>query len=344
MIRTAGMRAASTIAGACFLLIQTAFGLVDPSTLQKGAYTNLSYTTSDGKTLYYQIYVPATYKTSDRLPLFLWMHGGSSLSPGGLDSQYDALTLLKTNPNWNETTYPCAIVEPLCSPDWCGEPSFVPGYPCWDGFGWAYGTPAHVHNLNNPPVGIKYVCELVPILEKDLGLDSLRCYATGWSNGGYAAWDLIMLRPDLYAAALAISGAGDTSHAYRFFNIPVWAFHSGDDDVVPFSGSQTMIDKLTALGGTPKLTNTNGWKHFAYAPAFQTPELVPWLFSQNKKTSPSAVAAGRTERVSTSLRPARVSSIFLSSEGRLMIRAASGDVAPAALYDLHGRMRQPSGR
>jgi hypothetical protein len=319
----------------CMLVVQGVFGAVNPATLQKGAENLLSYTAPDGKVLSYQLYVPAAYTPSAKIPLYVWMHGGGTVTPP-LDTNYSAMHMLKINPKWSETTYPCIVFEPFCAPGWCtkaAQTTFTTGQ-CWDGYGWANGTPAHVHDLNNPPVALALICAFIPILEKDLGLDSSRCYALGWSNGGYATWDLLMLHPELFAAGVPISGAGDTSHASRFVNIPVWAFHSGDDDVIPYSGTQTMIDKLTALGGKPKLTNTNGWKHFAYAPTFQTADLLPWLFSQSK--SGTSTTMNRFQAAPSSLGGIRAQRI-VGPYGMLFSRSAQR-LKTVGLYNVKGEL------
>jgi hypothetical protein len=264
------------ILGMCLIIHQYAFA-IDPSTLAKGRYNNLSYTftsgSSSGKTLAYSLYVPATFITSAHLPLLVHMHGGGARSTysdtvlwtGGL-----LLPFLRLNSNWSEATHPCVILEPLCGPSWCG--------PCWDSICAPAGP--HIHNLNSPRPALQIIRDFIPILQKDLRLDSSRSYITGWSNGGSATWDLIMYWPDFFAAAVPLAGAGDTLHAYRELNVPVWAGASQDDDVVPFIGTKSMVDKLTALGGSPQHTYVNGWHHFSEGAILQTPELVPWLFSQ----------------------------------------------------------------
>jgi hypothetical protein len=269
------------VAGICLFVHPYAFA-IDPSTLQKGAHNQLTYTfpvgsgLSAGKSLTYLLYLPLSYTSSAKLPLIVHMHGGgakSSWPDAGLSTAGYLLYFLKLNPNWSEASHPCVILEPFCGPAWCGS--------CWDSICAPAGP--HIHNLNSPRAALQIIRDFIPIVQHDLGLDTSRCYIVGWSNGGSASWDLIMYWPDFFSAAVPIAGAGDTLHAYRELNVPVWAGMSQDDNVVPPIGTTSMVDKLTSLGGSPHHTYVNGWQHFSEGAIWQTPELVPWLFSQVRK-------------------------------------------------------------
>ncbi len=54
--------------------------------------------------------------------------------------------------------------------------------------------------------------------------------------GGYGVWEAAERWPNYWAAVAPIAGAGDPSKADRLVDLPIWAFHSADDDIVPVSG------------------------------------------------------------------------------------------------------------
>ncbi|MGA2501887.1 MAG: prolyl oligopeptidase family serine peptidase [Tepidisphaeraceae bacterium] len=250
--------------------------VVSPAELKKGAYNTLEYTTKSGDVMHYYLYLPAVYTPTGKLPMLAEVHGAGpqEVKPGGGGSGKRYLGL---NPSYSEEKYPCVFFEPLVNPAWKTS--------CWDGRGWNTGP--HTHDLSAPPKGIAAILELLPKLMADLGCDANRCYVSGASNGGYATWDLITYRPDLFAAAIPICGAGDPSKVSRIVDIPIWAFHGTADKSVPFKGTTSMIEALEAAGGKPKHTYFEGMGHKTWDAAWKTPELVPWLFSQNKADRPA---------------------------------------------------------
>jgi len=246
--------------------------LVSPANLRTGAYNNLEYTNVTGNVLPYNLYLPVAYTPTSNLPFIVQVHGGGPIAKDKRGKGGSCKTYLEKNPSYSEAKFPCVLCEPIANPDWCKS--------CWDEKGWNTGT--HQHDMKNPPTGISLILELVPRLLKDLGCDTNRCYVVGESNGGYATWDLIIYRPDLFAAAVPICGAGDPSKAGLITGMPIWAFHGTADKWVPFSGTKDMIDALEARGGKPKHTYIEGGDHHAWDPAWEDPELVPWLFSQTR--------------------------------------------------------------
>jgi lysophospholipase L1-like esterase len=60
----------------------------------------------------------------------------------------------------------------------------------------------------------------------------------------------------------------------------VWAFHSEDDTVVKPRRSRDMIAALRAKGGQPKYFEYFNAGHGSWGPAYNEPELLPWMFAQ----------------------------------------------------------------
>jgi len=100
--------------------------------------------------------------------------------------------------------------------------------------------------------------------------------------GGYGTWDLIEREPKLFAAAIAVCGAGDPSRAPSIAKMAIWAFHGDKDGVVPVSGSREMVEALKKAGGSPKYNEFPGVGHAAWGPAYATEGLWEWMFEQKK--------------------------------------------------------------
>ena len=101
--------------------------------------------------------------------------------------------------------------------------------------------------------------------------------------GGYGTWDLVMRFPKRFAAAVPICGGADIKQAALIKDLPIWAFHGDSDTAVPTYRSQSMVAALKEAGGDPKYTEFPNCGHNAWGPAIETPELLPWLFSQRLK-------------------------------------------------------------
>jgi hypothetical protein len=83
-------------------------------------------------------------------------------------------------------------------------------------------------------------------------VDPARVYVTGLSCGGYGAWAYVAKYGDAQVAA-AVPIAADGRPAWASVGcglgaVPIWAFHSGDDDIVNPLGSVVPIDGLRGCG------------------------------------------------------------------------------------------------
>lgn len=113
-------------------------------------------------------------------------------------------------------------------------------------------------------------------------VDKDRVYAAGISMGGYGTWELITRRPEVFAAAIPLCGAGIPSMAKDIKGIAIWAFHGEADGTVPVSGTRDMETALKAVGGNIKATYFPGVGHSCWTNAYATDGLVDWLFEQHK--------------------------------------------------------------
>lgn len=100
--------------------------------------------------------------------------------------------------------------------------------------------------------------------------------------GAHNTWELLNASPNKYAAAITLSYGARVEIAENIKNIPILAAHSKDDDVVEFSSSQKIVDKLNEIGGnvTFKIYEYGG--HDISFGLYNNKDTWRWLFAQKK--------------------------------------------------------------
>lgn len=117
---------------------------------------------------------------------------------------------------------------------------------------------------------------------KQSGVDPKRVYLAGVSMGAYAAWQLAMTRPNLFAALVPVCGGGMYWNAARLKTMPIWAFHGALDATVLPEESLKMVRAVNQNGGNAKITVFEKADHNAWDPAFALDKMWQWLFLQTK--------------------------------------------------------------
>lgn len=126
------------------------------------------------------------------------------------------------------------------------------------------------------------VLDLIDALCKEYRVDSERIYLTGVSMGGYGTRDLISRRPELFAAAVPVSGGGDPARAEKLAKLPIRASNGEKDPLVPVERPRDMIAAIKKAGGKPEYTEYKGVGHDAWTPTYKNDEVLDWLFKQKK--------------------------------------------------------------
>ena len=163
-------------------------------------------------TLPYRLCPPDIYDPEQKYPLVLALHGSGER---GTDNE-KPISAHGMATTWadsaNQADHPCFVVAPQCPDDnqWVD----------WD---WTLG----VYPIKDVPASneILTVRDLLDSLIREFSIDTDRIYITGLSMGGYGTFDMIARWPDLFAAAVPMSGAGDTSSAAYINHIPMWIVH-----------------------------------------------------------------------------------------------------------------------
>ena len=136
--------------------------------------------------------------------------------------------------------------------------------------------------------------KLIDRVADTLHVDRDRIYVTGLSMGGGGTWDVAKESRGKLAAIAPICGRGDrrwAQYSQYATSLAVWAFHGADDDVIPASESEEMVQTLQAAGSTiAKLTIYPGVKHPSWRIAYDDPELYRWLLAQRRREPTTAPA------------------------------------------------------
>jgi len=212
-----------------------------------------TYTHADGMVLPYRIYAP---ERSEPLPLVLSLHGSGARGDNnrGQMGQNSVMQLLLNDEN--RAQFPAVVLAPQCPAE----------------YSWRDLT-AQVMGL------LEYAMEYHSI-------DSTRIYITGYSMGGNGTWAMLAAFPDFFAAAVPICGWGEPETAYRFGNVPIWAFHGRRDPSVSVEGTREMIAALEAADA-PHVRYTEYWleRHMSWHRAYREAELFPWMFAQAREAA-----------------------------------------------------------
>jgi predicted peptidase len=218
----------------------------------------------------YRIYSPRSIEDEAVYPLIIFMHGaGERGSDNTSQLKHGVGSIIRFIERFN-------------------KPAFVIAPQVADGLQWV-DTPwfddAHVLP-RSPSTSMSLLLGLIDLVNHKLPIDRSRIYITGISMGGFGTWDLLMRRPNEFAAAIPICGGGDETSAHLIRDIPVWVFHGGDDQVVKTHRSRNMIQALEGVAGRPRYTEYPGVGHDSWTVTYDNPKVLQWLFEQALPVDP----------------------------------------------------------
>ena len=200
----------------------------------------------------YSVFVPHGYTPAKKWPVILFLHGaGERGNDGVLPTQYGLGPLIKLR----EPSFPFVVVFPQ-SEEMRGR--LLKGWSL-DG---ADGQRA---------------LKIVEQVEKDYSIDAKREILTGWSMGGFGAWEMAAAFPDRWHSVVPISGGGDVAWGEKLKNVPIWAWHGAKDRTVLPEQSRKMIAAVEAAGGKPRYTEPADGDHNVWKLAYDDDQLYAWM-------------------------------------------------------------------
>ncbi|MBK8839809.1 MAG: dienelactone hydrolase family protein [Hyphomonadaceae bacterium] len=223
-------------------LAATAQDAADTLPLTPGVY-HLNLARAGEPTVGYAISVPPDYSSSTPVPLILALHfgvgGGSATGAGG-----DMLDIL--------------VGPGLAS------------------LGAIIVAPDSVRGNWSTPENEKAVTALIDAVTAGYAVDRKKIAVTGFSMGGSGSWHFAQKFPEIFSAAIPIASRPPESAAG--WKVPVFAIHSRDDQVAPFTPADTRIAELQKAGVNARMIALAGISHYQ-THRFQDAlrQAAPWL-------------------------------------------------------------------
>ena len=251
------MSARRIVSGA-IAAIALAFSVAHAATRDDFLYGNAD----DGSNLPFRYFVPPGYDGAQAYPLILFLHGaGERGSDNEAQLNNNANGAMRLLDDGNLALQPVFMIAPQCPTDG------------W----WSGGT-------------LTSAIGIVDQISASYNIDPDRVYVTGLSMGGMGTWSAVVAEPDRFAAAVPMSGNGDTNPAATLYALPFWFFHAADDGTVGVSGSDNLVAALRDAGGSVVYTRYDTGGHAIWPVAYTHPLLFPWIVSQARGT-PSTITA-----------------------------------------------------
>lgn len=231
------------------------------------------HTTKKGDTLRYRMLYPPDYGSQKKYPLIVFLHGaGERGSDNKKQLTHGSDLFLK---NEVRSNYPAIVIFPQCpeSDFW----SSVKIDRTDQGVQFDFDYP------REPTKSLTLVMDLIKYLKKMEAVDKDRIYVMGLSMGGMGTFELLARQPKEFAAAIPICGGGNPADCEKYAGkVPLWVFHGAKDNIVSPDYSRQMVKELERLEADVKYTEYPDVNHNSWDPAFAEPDLLKWLFSQEK--------------------------------------------------------------
>ncbi len=182
----------------------------------------------------YRIYAPSNYQKK-QCSMLLFLHGAGERGCDNTKHISIHTELISRIINSKDLRGNCVILAPQC-----------PEKMQWVNTPWENGS----YSFEKTPIREPMAClvELLEYIGLRYNIDKSRIYIAGMSMGGYGTWNMLMIYPNKFAAAIIVCGAADISQAEKIKHIPIRTYHNADDMTVPVEGTRDIVNALTKIG------------------------------------------------------------------------------------------------
>lgn len=228
-------------------------------------------------TLRYRLMYPANYDAKKQYPLLLFMHGAGDRGNNNELQLVHGAKLFADSAN--RARFPAIVVFPQCPlNDFWANIKIV--QPRKD----TIPNQFEYASAGEPRPSLHLVSQLMDSLAKLKTVNNKRIYIGGLSMGGMGTFEMLWRKPGFFAAAFPICGGGAESTAAVYGKgFPIWIFHGAKDPVVDVNDSRKMVAALKAAGANVRYSEYPATGHDSWTNTFAEPELLPWLFGQQKR-------------------------------------------------------------
>ena len=225
-------------------------------------------------TLNYRILLPQNFDETKKYPLHLFLHG---IGERGSDNKKQLTYINKVFSNKrNRKKFPAIVIFPQ-----------APVTDSWSSRELIKSPDNKNYKFKKNSTPTKSLSMVMGLMDSLVTLDHVnnkRVYLTGLSNGAMGAFELLNKRPNMFAAATPICGAGHPDWILNYAKkTPLWIIHGSDDRTVHPYYSIRMANAVIQAGGSPKLTLYNNVKHNSWLNIFRDPRFLPWIYRHKKK-------------------------------------------------------------
>ena len=222
-------------------------------------------------TLNYRILKPLNYDPNNQYPVHLFLHGSGERGNDNFSQLTHGGKLFLTKES--RERYNSWVIFPQCSKN--------DRWPSLESDQW---NEILKNKISQPNKSLGLVIKLMDKFIEQKQVDKQKIYVSGLSMGGMGTFEILIRRPNMFAAATPICGNGITQLASIYAEkVPLWIFHGSDDSVISPNHSLKMAKAIIEAGGSPKVTLYENTDHDSWSNAFAEKDFLKWIHSKSKK-------------------------------------------------------------
>ncbi|RZK54420.1 MAG: alpha/beta fold hydrolase [Pedobacter sp.] len=212
----------------------------------------------------YRLLQPKNNLTGVKFPLVITFHNSTRIGNDN-EKQLEPLARIWLRDSIS-ANYPCYVIAPQFNKRSSN-----------------YENNADGMQIAKPSDEVFALLDLIENIQKEHpDIDKDRIYLVGYSMGASTAQNLMSIKPNKFAAMVAMAAVPDFSNLNKLAKKNIWLIHGEKDDENPYIGSVNLYNKLN-LNKNLTFTTFKNLDHNNIAiPFLLTDEITKWLFDQHK--------------------------------------------------------------